>query len=794
MKFTQYILENLRKGDLYIINQRNSNELNMMAQYLLNKPNCTREDIDNMNNIIRICNILYNNTDLDPLPIEDGLYDLLLEKYKTFDRNFQVGAEVIYFPPTKNRKYRISALTQLENGRMPALSYMEPIEEEPVKKKEQMEALNRIPEEEFRYLQSMYYREELLDRGNIYYIDDRDINVRRDVEITGKKYRTISHNNPELVGTLDKCKYVYNKQAQKQGVFDDPNVKILERDFFAPHFRMGLVDNNTEFHMVAELKYDGISVVVIIENGEVVHAYSRGDTGMDKATDYTPIFRGYRFPRLPMGHQRLEVKCEAIITYTNLYYFNQVRGVDYKNCRSAINGLLGSNDATMYRDLITLVPLKISSEGLDNLDRVTEIQFINQYLYTGEFLRSAYISGDFPTVLYKINMFVEEAAASRPYANFMYDGVVVSYVDDYMIKSLGRENFINKYSMAIKFNALRKLTTLLYVDFTIGQDGTITPMAHYNPVEFLGTIHTKATLSSLGRFMKMDLHEGDTIEIEYTNDVIPYVRSIGKHNAGSKPIEFPTRCPSCGTPLVISTSGESAKCPNLDCPERNIKRMANMMDKLGIKDFGEELMRSINIRSLSKLLHVTKEEISHIGDVNSDKFIEAMKDLSTKDINDYVVVGALGFTGISKETWKKILKEYTITELLDIYNNDRNKLRNNLISIKGIGDNIANTILIELEHFYIDFVEISLMKNVKSTKGLSVKKVRFTGIRDHEFMKYLNDNGYDAGEGSVTKDTSILIIPNTEFSSSKTKKAEQYGVTIMTIEDAKEMAGYDISN
>lgn len=770
------ILYELLQGNSIIINNATIDYLNQIANILLSKDQFNEIQIDYANKLLRISNILYNNTDKNMLPLEDGVYDLLLEKYKEYDKNFQVGADIVHFNSVLYPENDL--FNQIKNSNIENIT------------QDTIQPFQKISDEYINFFNNMHYRDELLNRGPISYIDDRDVKILNNVDITGKKYRDIFHNNPELVGTLDKCKYVYNKQAIDKGVFDDPKVKILERDFFEPHFRMGLINQNSVINMVAELKYDGASIVGIIENSEIVFAYSRGDTGQGQSTDYTPIFRGYKFPRLPINHPRMEVKFEAIMTYENLYRYNNARGVEYKNCRTAINGLLGANDAPMFRDFITLVPLKVVIEDIPSMDRLTEIEYMNRYLYTGEYLKYIYISGQFPVVLYQIHMFVQEAEKCRPYMSCMYDGVVVSYIDNYMIESLGRENFINKYSMAIKFNSLKKNTKLLNVDYTIGQDGTITPIAHYNPIEFLGTIHQKATISSLGRFLKLDLHEGDIIEVEYINDVIPYVVRVVESNPNAQRILFPQNCPCCGYKLEISTSGDSAKCPNIKCPERVIKRSANMMSKLGIKDFGEEMMRSINISSLSKLLHITKNEISHIGDINSSKFVECMRNLTKKPINDYDIIGSLGFSNISKETWRKILNQFTINELLDLYVKDKEKLYTVLKDIKGIGPFIVNTIINEFEYFYIDLVEISLMKNIKKSKGCKEIKVRFSGVRDSELIEYLNQNGYNANEGSVTKDTDFLIIPDDSYTSTKVNKAKKYSVPIVTLIQFKKDIGY----
>jgi NAD-dependent DNA ligase len=443
---------------------------------------------------------------------------------------------------------------------------------------------------------------------------------------------------------------------------------------------------------------------------------------------------------------------------------------------------------------VTLVPLKIAKSTIaedtewEPVDRITEIEFMNTYLRSGEILRHAYIEGTYTEVLFMIKKFVEEAEYVRSIMPTMYDGVVLSYIDEDMIQLLGRENFINKYSVAIKFNALKKQTKLRYCTFIIGQNGDITPMAHYDPIEFLGTIHTKSSISSYDRFMKLGLREGDIIEEEYLNDVMPYVTKpdldINLDNTNSV-IEFPDHCPECGVGLVKSLSGKTMQCCNFYCKARTIARMANMMDKLGLKDFAEASIEKINVKTLTELLSLTKEQLSPIlGDINAYKFIQRMNELKTKPIYDYIIVGALGFTNIAQETWKKIFNVYTLKEVLDMrYKKDAtwdiDRMTMALLEIKGIGQASEDIIFHEMYLFVDDLCTIVNMPNVISSKGLSQRKIRCTGFRDRELMKQLCELGFDADDNkSVTKDTYILLVPNEGHVSSKTKAA---GPTTMII-------------
>ena len=71
---------------------------------------------------------------------------------------------------------------------------------------------------------------------------------------------------------------------------------------------------------------------------------------------------------------------------------------------------------------------------------------------------------------------------------FMYDGIVVSFMDFNLIQMLGRVNSVNKWQMAIKFETMKKDTVFLGYDYTVGQNGAITPMIYYKPIEFYGCI------------------------------------------------------------------------------------------------------------------------------------------------------------------------------------------------------------------------------------------------------------------------------------------------------------------
>lgn len=735
------ILNQLMEADLSCLSSDNIIKVSDYAISLLNRPVLDEYDQMCASTIIMISQIVYNNTDRSVLFLDDGVYDLLLEKYKQYDKQFQVGSPVIRFN---------------QNG-------------EETKSGEFIEPMIFMDEPQ-KFLDGSLYYDDLIKAPPI------DLRLYQDIDrnsgkVIAKKNVNVPHMYPKLVGSLDKCKFTLNKEAMEKDVFDDDNVKIFERDFLGKHLQMGLIDMTTPFELIAELKYDGVSVEADVTN-KILSARSRGDANADIAADMTEVLGGYVFPYAPEipATEAFGMKFEAIMTYENLDKMGRLRGKAYKNSRNGMTGLLGSSDAYDYRDLITLVPLATS---IEDIDRVTEIEFLNKYYHSGVYLKYAILSGTYTEILFQVYKFVKEAEAMRNVLPFMYDGVVISYRDPEIIKALGRENSINKYSMAIKFNPLSREAIFTGYTFTVGQDGVVTPMIHYTPVEFIGTIHTKSSGHSYKRFMDLGLKIGDIIQVEYTNDVMPYVtKPPVDHNFNNpgEPVPFPTNCPFCGAEIVINESGKSAICPNKKCPERTIQRMTNMMSKLNLKDFGESTFRELGTQSLTELLNYTYEDVKKLGPATAEKLLDRINAVKSTPIKDYELMGSIGFTGIAIETWKKILNEIPFNKLVAM---DDNSLYCELIAIKGIGGVTAKTIVSERRDLADDISEIINLPNIVISYGMKFGKIiRYTGCRpDDQLTQYLTSRGCDArGDAGVTKNTDILVVPYEGFTSSKTNK------------------------
>ena len=453
------IKERLLSGDISPLNARNIIEVSALASTILSKnlADITNEDINNIRLIIEVSNILDNNTNRSILFLENGVYDLLVELAKKVDINAEsyiVGSPIVKFDNVDEG---------LDNS---SAGYTTGVKFAPVN-------------DDNLFIKNISYLPKVIKQDICF----APISFGNRGIQSGRKERNIAHEYPELAGTLMKSKFVTSKESISRGVFEDPKITIFERDYIGYYIQMGIINPYKKYKAALKLKYDGISIQATICGDEIESACNRGDTGNDKAVDFTPVLKGYRFryARQIPSNYRFGMQFEAIITDENREIYNALKGKQYKNSRTCIAGLMNSNDAYMYRDLITLVPLKVSLP--DKLSEEEQLNFLNIYANDVP-MKYVIVEGTYVELIYYAKIFTEEADLMRDYMNFMYDGVVFSFLDEELVSKMGRSNSIDRFSIAIKFNPQSKQAMVTGLDFTVGKTGNITPMLLYTPVEF----------------------------------------------------------------------------------------------------------------------------------------------------------------------------------------------------------------------------------------------------------------------------------------------------------------------
>ena len=352
-----------------------------------------------------------------------------------------------------------------------------------------------------------------------------------------------------------------------------------------------------EVEYVCELKFDGTSISLLYEHGQLVRAATRGD-GMvgDDVTENVRTIRSIPLQLRGGGYPDLfEIRGEILMPYKSFERLNREREdigeTPFANPRNAAAGSLKqqSSAVTASRDLDAYLYMLAGDEmpyathyesllaarqwGFKVSDQMKLCRNLDEVM---EFIR-----------------YWDKARESLPFAT---DGVVIKVNSYAMQKQLGSTAKAPRWAVAYKFKAEQALTRLLSVDFQVGRTGAITPVANLEPVQLAGTVVKRASLHNAEQIALLDIRLGDMVYVEKGGEIIPKITEVelSERPAESQPFEFITRCPECGTELVKYEGEARHYCPNSSsCPPQIVGRIVHFISRkaMNIEGLGDETMQ-----------------------------------------------------------------------------------------------------------------------------------------------------------------------------------------------------------
>ena len=111
----------------------------------------------------------------------------------------------------------------------------------------------------------------------------------------------------------------------------------------------------------------------------------------------------------------------------------------------------------------------------------------------------------------------------RAQLDYEIDGLVVRVDNLEKQAAMGEKDLRPRGAKAFKFDNEARETTLLDVEWQVGNSGRITPVAILAPVIICGAEVERASLHNVSWVKKLDLYIGCKVLVSRRNDVIPYV-------------------------------------------------------------------------------------------------------------------------------------------------------------------------------------------------------------------------------------------------------------------------------
>lgn len=559
------------------------------------------------------------------------------------------------------------------------------------------------------------------------------------------------------------------------------------------------------YEYFCELKFDGVSISLLYEKGVLVRGVTRGDgVRGDDVTANVKTIRNIplkiRAKNIP---DKFEVRGEVFLSRTAFKQLNKERediGEEvYANARNTASGTLKMQDSgEVARRKLDCYVYYLLGEDIDSEKHSASMKKLEQWGFN---VSPTYTKAK---TIDQVFDYINEWETKRLELPLETDGVVLKVDSLLQQRKLGFTAKSPRWAIAYKYKPESLSTKLKSVTYQVGRTGAITPVAELEPILLSGTTVKRASLHNANEIARLDLRIGDYVFVEKGGEIIPKVTAVdmSKRKTGVAPINYITKCPECGTPLVRQEGEAAHYCPNdKGCPpqikgriEHFIQRKAMDIDSLGEKTIAQ-LYDLGMVKSPADLYDLTAKDLSKL---------EGFKELSINNLLTGIenskaapfeaVLFALGIRYVGKTVAEKLANHFKSMDKLAAATYEE------LLEAPEIGEKIAESLV----HFFKDkghLKEIERLKKAglqftlveKETKKLSNALNDKSFVISGVFEKYGRDELKElilAHGGRVLSGVSgqlDYLLAGDNMGPAKRQKAEKLGVKIISEQEFEDM-------
>lgn len=529
-------------------------------------------------------------------------------------------------------------------------------------------------------------------------------------------------------------------------------------------------------------KIDGSSCSLIYKNGTLVTAKTRGD-GSFGENILPKVLYIESIPKTIEEKKEIEIRGE--IYCTDKKFDSLKKQMDSLNLalpssqRNIVAGILGRKDNIFLSKSLEFQAFEVFGDENFETEESKFIFLEKQSFKTPEF---KIYSEDI-----EIKNFLDKAEDFIQNGHYLIDGLVFTFNNCKLHDRLGETAHHPRYKMAFKFQSETKEAKIESIFWGISRNGILTPVALIEPVDLSGALVSKVTLHNFGLVKEENLKAGDTIELTRSGEVIPKFLKVINSTEGN--IKIPNTCPACKSELLIQEI--RLVCENDECSGQLKESMQYFLSSMGIEDVSSkriEAMLEANIISdIPSFYKLTKEKLLSLDKVKdklADKILNNIE--QSKKVSLIKFINSLGISSLGTQKIEKIIHSgFNTIELFLSLSVE------NLVSIDGFAEKSAVDIIASIkkkrkiiESLLSVGIEFSKVEKIESNSNINGLKFCITGTlkrKRSDIQKMIKNLGGEIAS-SVTAKTNYLVC-NDDSTSSKFKKAQQLGTTIITEED-----------
>lgn len=548
-----------------------------------------------------------------------------------------------------------------------------------------------------------------------------------------------------------------------------------------------------------EPKFDGLAIDLVYEDGVLVVGSTRGDgeTGEDITHNVRTVANIPLRLMLEKPPKKLSVRGEVIIKLTDFQKLNEKQAKEGKklfaNPRNTAAGALRQQDSAEAKNKMlsffpyTLAKLEDSkkrfAKEMRQQDTIWSSVFPALGFQTSAYHRTADIEG--------VEKYYEEMITNRANVEYDLDGLVIKLNDTTEWENFGATTKAPRWAIALKFPARSGLTKLERVVYQVGRTGVVTPVAELTPINLGGVMVSRASLHNADEIERLDLHEGDYVEVVRSGDVIPKVVSAKpeKRAKGARKVKFLKKCPSCGN--ALEREDVFFRCANSACPEMNEAFLQFFVSKNGldIESLGSEWVAKLYqkkiIADYADLFAIKKDDLMQfegMGEILATKILQSID--ARRKVTFPRLLTAVGIPNVGEHVASILAEHFDSPESLAKASLEE------LTNIHEIGPGTAASVQAwfadktnsgRLKKLIKNGVEILREERKRVSDAFAGKTFVFTGTltrfsRDDAEAEVKARGG--RASSSVSKKTDFVVVGSD--AGSKAQKASELGVKILS--------------
>ncbi len=427
--------------------------------------------------------------------------------------------------------------------------------------------------------------------------------------------------------------------------------------------------------VVVEPKVDGVAITLVYKNGDLAYAATRGDGRVGDDVTRNILTLESVPTRLKNAPELIEIRGEVYLprdVFLELNTEQERLGKPlFANPRNTAAGSLKQLDPELARKRRLEIML-YGTGAVNGMELESHSDALAKIASWGLPVSQWKRTAESPESMLAAVRELDTVRKSFPYET---DGAVIKVDDFAQRERLGFTSKAPRWAMAFKYAAERAETRLLDIQVQVGRTGTLTPVAHLEPVVVSGSRVARATLHNEEEIARKDIRIGDLVVIEKAGEVIPAVVEVNldARPRYSQPFnlreKIGSKCPSCGGPIGREEGFVAWRCFGFECPAQTATKLAHFAGRkmLNIDGIGETVANklvenrlvkspldlfSLDQATIAKLNLGTDDQPRVFGPRNAAKLIAALEQSKKLPLSKWIF--AIGVPQVGESAAREV--------------------------------------------------------------------------------------------------------------------------------------------